>query len=57
MPAKEGEENDKPAQSTEDAIGPTAAGLQPCHALRLGETLAKIAYLAWCAWHDPSQGV
>ena len=47
----------QPAQETEAAIGPY--DLQDFHlyyTLRFGYSPAKVAFLAYCAWHDLSQG-
>jgi NAD+ synthase (glutamine-hydrolysing) len=48
---------DGPAQSTEAAIGPYE--LQDFHLyylVRFGYLPSKVAFLAWCAWHDRSRG-
>jgi NAD+ synthase (glutamine-hydrolysing) len=52
-----GQEDREPAQSTESIVGPYE--LQDFHlynVLRFGYSPAKIAFLAWTAWHDRSQG-
>jgi NAD+ synthase (glutamine-hydrolysing) len=52
-----GEDGGQPAQSTEAAIGPYE--LQDFHlyfVLRFGYAPAKVAFLAWTAWHDRTQG-
>jgi NAD+ synthase (glutamine-hydrolysing) len=52
-----GEGGGQPAQSTEAAIGPYE--LQDFHlyfVLRFGYAPAKVAFLAWTAWHDRTQG-
>jgi NAD+ synthase (glutamine-hydrolysing) len=52
-----GQENGQPAQSTEGIVGPYE--LQDFHLyyiLRFGYAPAKVAFLAWSAWHDRSQG-
>lgn len=49
--------DDEPGQLTEDVIGPFP--LQDFHLyyiLRFGYRPAKVAFMAWCAWHDPAQG-
>jgi NAD+ synthase (glutamine-hydrolysing) len=52
-----GHEDREPAQSTESIVGPYE--LQDFHlynVLRFGYSPAKVAFLAWSAWHDRSQG-
>ena len=52
-----GEAQDKPEQSSEDAVGPYE--LQDFHLyqiLRYGYAPTKVAFLAWTAWHDASRG-
>jgi NAD+ synthase (glutamine-hydrolysing) len=52
-----GEAGGQPSQSTEAAIGPYE--LQDFHlyfVLRFGYAPAKVAFLAWTAWHDLTQG-
>ncbi len=52
-----GEAGGQPVQRTETVVGPYA--LQDFHLyylLRFGYRPPKVAYLAWCAWHDPAQG-
>jgi NAD+ synthase (glutamine-hydrolysing) len=52
-----GQENGQPAQSTEGIVGPYE--LQDFHLyyiLRFGYAPAKVAFLAWSAWHDRAQG-
>jgi len=52
-----GEAGGQPAQSTEAAIGPYE--LQDFHlyfTLRYGYAPAKVAFLAWTAWHDRARG-
>jgi NAD+ synthase (glutamine-hydrolysing) len=47
----------QPAQETESAIGPF--DLQDFHlyyTLRFGYSPAKVAFLAYCAWHDAARG-
>jgi NAD+ synthase (glutamine-hydrolysing) len=47
----------QPGQRTEDAVGPYE--LQDFHlyyTLRYGFRPSKVAYLAWCAWHDREAG-
>lgn len=51
------ENNEQPAQRSEEVIGPYQ--LQDFHlyyTLRFGYTPAKIAFLAWSAWHDRTGG-
>jgi NAD+ synthase (glutamine-hydrolysing) len=53
IPAVEGEK----AQATEDTVGPYALqDFTLYHVLRRGYRPAKIAFLAWHAWHDPESG-
>jgi NAD+ synthase (glutamine-hydrolysing) len=52
-----GTASDKPAQSSEDVVGPYE--LQDFHlyqVLRYGYAPSKVAFLAWTAWHDASLG-
>ena len=52
-----GAAGDRPAQSSEDAVGPYE--LQDFHlyqVLRYGFAPSKVAFLAWTAWHDANQG-
>ncbi|MDQ2927121.1 MAG: NAD(+) synthase, partial [Pseudomonadota bacterium] len=52
-----GAASDKPAQSSEDVVGPYE--LQDFHlyqVLRYGFAPSKVAFLAWTAWHDASLG-
>jgi NAD+ synthase (glutamine-hydrolysing) len=52
-----GEEGDEPHQHTEESIGPY--DLQDFNlygALRFGYAPPKIAFLAYCAWHDATRG-
>ena len=52
-----GTASDKPAQSSEDVVGPYE--LQDFHlyqVLRYGFAPSKVAFLAWTAWHDASLG-
>ncbi len=49
--------DDEPGQLTEDVIGPYP--LQDFHlyyTLRFGYRPEKVAFMAWCAWHDPERG-
>jgi NAD+ synthase (glutamine-hydrolysing) len=51
------EQGDEPHQHTEDAIGPyDLQDFNLYHTLRFGYSPAKTAFLAYCAWHDPSAG-
>ena len=52
-----GQEDGQPAQNTESIVGPYE--LQDFHlynVLRFGYSPSKVAFLAWTAWHDRSQG-
>jgi NAD+ synthase (glutamine-hydrolysing) len=52
-----GSAGDKPAQSSEDVVGPFE--LQDFHlyqVLRYGFAPSKVAFLAWTAWHDAALG-
>lgn len=50
--------NDQPAQCSEDVIGPyELQDFLLYYTLRFGYSPAKIAFLAWSAWHDREQGV
>jgi NAD+ synthase (glutamine-hydrolysing) len=52
-----GSASDKPAQSSEDVVGPFE--LQDFHlyqVLRYGFAPSKVAFLAWTAWHDAALG-
>jgi NAD+ synthase (glutamine-hydrolysing) len=52
-----GESGAQPAQRAEDVVGPYA--LQDFHlyyTLRFGYAPPKVAFLAWSAWHDRTQG-
>ncbi|WP_202214127.1 NAD(+) synthase [Methylacidimicrobium sp. AP8] len=52
-----GRTDGQPAQRTEDVVGPFS--LQDFHLyyiLRFGYEPAKVAFLAWTAWHDCTQG-
>jgi NAD+ synthase (glutamine-hydrolysing) len=52
-----GESSDEPHQHTEDTIGPyDLQDFNLYHALRFGYAPSKIAFLAYCAWHDPTAG-
>ena len=52
-----GKEEGKPAQVTEDFIGPyELQDFNLYYTLRYGFTPAKVAYLAYCAWHDRNAG-
>lgn len=56
VPAADGG-NAHPAQDTEAIIGPYALhDFSLYHALRFGYPPSKIAFLAWCAWHDARAG-
>jgi NAD+ synthase (glutamine-hydrolysing) len=51
------EADPQPGQRTEDTVGPYE--LQDFHlyyVLRYGFRPSKVAYLAWCAWHDAEAG-
>ena len=52
-----GSNGDQPAQSTEAVVGPYE--LQDLHlyyTLRFGFDPAKVAFIAWSAWHDRARG-
>ena len=50
--------DDAPSQSTESSIGPYALhDFFLYNTVRHGHTPAKVAYLAWMAWHDQHAGV
>jgi NAD+ synthase (glutamine-hydrolysing) len=52
-----GESSEEPHQHTEDTIGPyDLQDFNLYHALRFGYAPSKIAFLAYCAWHDPTSG-
>jgi NAD+ synthase (glutamine-hydrolysing) len=51
------ESSEEPHQHTEDTIGPyDLQDFNLYHALRFGYAPSKIAFLAYCAWHDPTAG-
>jgi NAD+ synthase (glutamine-hydrolysing) len=59
VPAKTGtgKEEGKPAQVTENFIGPyELQDFNLYYTLRYGFTPAKVAFLSWSAWHDRSVG-
>jgi len=48
-----GDAAEKPAQSSEDAVGPyELQDFHLYHVLRFGYAPSKVAFLAWTAWHD-----
>jgi NAD+ synthase (glutamine-hydrolysing) len=50
-------EGAEPAQRTEELIGPYALhDFFLYHVLRFGFSPEKVAFLAWCTWHDASAG-
>ncbi|MGE5626098.1 MAG: NAD(+) synthase [Bacillota bacterium] len=52
-----GERDHQPAQRTEDVTGPYALqDFNLYYTLRFGYSPAKIAFLAWSAWHDHKVG-
>jgi len=54
IPGQNGEQS---AQKTEDVIGPyELQDFNLFYTLRFGYLPAKIAFLAWCAWHDAHKG-
>ncbi|HZO80090.1 MAG TPA: NAD(+) synthase [Candidatus Binataceae bacterium] len=56
VPAADGG-NSHPAQDTEAIIGPYELhDFSLYHTLRFGYPPSKIAFLAWCAWHDARVG-
>ncbi len=53
-----GSAGDKPAQSTQEVIGPyELQDFNTFYATRYGYRPSKIAYLAWNAWHDRRKGI
>ena len=57
LPAQLRQAGEQPAQRSEDVVGPYE--LQDFNLywiLRFGLPPAKVAYLAWNAWHDPTRG-
>jgi NAD+ synthase (glutamine-hydrolysing) len=55
VPGKDGD--DKPAQRTQDVIGPyELQDFNLYYILRYGFTPAKVAFLAWSAWHARDAG-
>jgi NAD+ synthase (glutamine-hydrolysing) len=59
VPAKTGtgKAEGKPAQVTEDFIGPyELQDFNLYYTLRYGFTPTKVAFLSWSAWHDRTQG-
>lgn len=52
-----GENGDRPAQMTEDVIGPyELQDFNTFYFSRYGYSPSKVAYLAWCAWRDAEKG-
>lgn len=52
-----GDSGDEPHQHTEETIGPyDLQDFNLYHALRFGYAPSKIAFLAYCAWHDATAG-
>jgi NAD+ synthase (glutamine-hydrolysing) len=52
-----GKEEGKPAQVTEDFIGPyELQDFNLYYTLRYGFEPTKVAFLSWCAWHDRNAG-
>jgi NAD+ synthase (glutamine-hydrolysing) len=50
-------DGDRPAQATEEVIGPYALhDFYLYYTLRFGYPPPKVAFLAWCAWHDAKAG-
>ena len=57
VPAAEGEEEDGPAQRTEEVVGPyELQDFNLYYVSRFGFRPSKIAFLAHHAWHDRTQG-
>lgn len=53
-----GDDSEKPAQLTEDIVGPYALqDFNLFYATRFGFRPSKIAFLAWHAWRDAAQGI
>ena len=47
----------EPAQKSEDMIGPyELQDFNLYYTLRFGFSPSKVAYLSYCAWHDPERG-
>ena len=52
-----GDIDGQPAQRSEDVVGPyELQDFHLYHTLRFGFGPAKVAFLAWSAWHDPHTG-
>jgi NAD+ synthase (glutamine-hydrolysing) len=52
-----GTSGDQPAQSTEAVIGPyELQDFNTFYITRYGYLPSKVAFLAWCAWHDAATG-
>ncbi|QOY96053.1 NAD(+) synthase [Massilia sp. UMI-21] len=52
-----GDQDGKPAQKTEDSIGPyELQDFNLYYLLRYGFKPSKVAFLSWSAWHDREQG-
>ena len=52
-----GDKDGKPAQITEDTIGPyELQDFNLYYTLRYGLKPSKVAFLSWSAWHDREQG-
>ena len=52
-----GTNGDQPAQSTEAVIGPyELQDFNTFYITRYGYLPSKVAFLAWCAWHDAGRG-
>jgi len=53
-----GEKEDQPAQRSEEIVGPfELQDFNLYYLLRFGYRPPKVAFLAWSAWHDRTQGV
>jgi len=52
------ENNKQPSQRSEDVLGPyELQDFNLYYTLRFGYSPTKIAFLAWCAWHDCTHGL
>ncbi|WP_017759718.1 NAD(+) synthase [Pseudacidovorax intermedius] len=57
VPADAESQGAEPAQSTESVVGPyELQDFHLYHTVRHGMRPSKVAYLAWCAWHDRERG-
>jgi NAD+ synthase (glutamine-hydrolysing) len=57
VPAEQDGSDGQPAQRSEDVVGPyELQDFNLYHVLRFGYAPPKVAFLAWCAWHDAGRG-